>query len=160
MVVGFMKRLAERHGRELERETAGLQNAALHFLRTLPQMCMAGIEIAPSIDDRDHRLAANIVELIPTCLARERWPKERRSLTPNQRWLRNSSGVLRVMRRPAPCGYSDAAERPALILSEIGSSGSGRASIGKSSALSCRTMPRSASLYWSTRSGRCSILPR
>src|SRR5690606_17526005 len=32
----------------------------------------------------------------PICAVRERWPKERRSFTPYQRWLRRSSGRLRL----------------------------------------------------------------
>src|SRR3989440_9944897 len=33
----------------------------------------------------------------PTWRRRERWPNERRSLTPSQRWLRRSSGRLRLV---------------------------------------------------------------
>src|ERR1035441_5023870 len=38
----------------------------------------------------------------PPWRSRARWPNERRSLTPSQRWLRRSSGRLRfVIRRPS-----------------------------------------------------------
>src|SRR3954451_19489770 len=39
----------------------------------------------------------------PACLARERWPNERRSSRPNQRWLRRSVAVLRDRCTRASC---------------------------------------------------------
>src|SRR2546421_247471 len=39
---------------------------------------------------------AQSVVSYPTWRSRERWPKERRSLTPSQRWLRRSSARLRL----------------------------------------------------------------
>jgi hypothetical protein len=54
------ERLGERHRGQLERKAAGLQHAALHLLGAHPQMRVARIDVAPGIDDADHRLAAPI----------------------------------------------------------------------------------------------------
>ena len=58
MVVGLTNGFGERHRRQLEREAAGLQHAALHVLGARPQVRVAGIDVAPGVDDADHRLAA------------------------------------------------------------------------------------------------------
>src|SRR5215470_18013477 len=44
-------------------------------------------------------LPVQSAESKPPCRSRERCPKARRSLTPSQRWLRSSSGRLRVLIR-------------------------------------------------------------
>ena len=41
-------------------KAAGLQHAALHVLRALAQMRVAEIDVAPGVDDADHRLAAPV----------------------------------------------------------------------------------------------------
>ncbi len=46
-------RLAQRHHREFERESAGFVHAALHELRELAEMTIAGRELAPGVADAD-----------------------------------------------------------------------------------------------------------
>src|ERR1044071_3671059 len=43
-------------------------------------------------------LPAESLRSYPICAVRERWPNERRSFTQNQRWLRRSSGFLRLVK--------------------------------------------------------------
>ena len=54
----------ERDRRQLDREAAGLQHAALHVLGALAQMRVAGIDLAPGVDDADDRLAGPILGVI------------------------------------------------------------------------------------------------
>ena len=61
---GLLERFGERDRRHLQRETARLQNAALHVLRPLAQVCVAGIDIAPGVDDADDRAFAPIALVI------------------------------------------------------------------------------------------------
>ena len=56
----LLEGLGHRHHRQLDRETARLPHAALHFLGARAEMGVAGQEIAPGVDDPDHRLAAEI----------------------------------------------------------------------------------------------------
>ena len=53
----LLEHLGQRDRRHLEREAAGLQHAALHLLGALPEMRVAGVDVAPGVDDRDDRLA-------------------------------------------------------------------------------------------------------
>ena len=53
----FDERLGKRHRRQFDRKSAGLIDAALHVFGARAQMAMAGVDIAPGIDDADHRLA-------------------------------------------------------------------------------------------------------
>ena len=48
--------LRERQRRELDRESAGLPDAALHLLRPGAEMGVAGVDVGPGVDDRDDRL--------------------------------------------------------------------------------------------------------
>ncbi len=57
---GFHERFRQRHRRQLDREAAGLQHAALHILRASAQVRVAEIDVAPGVDDADDRLAAKI----------------------------------------------------------------------------------------------------
>ena len=52
--------LRERHGRQFEREAAGLPDAALHVLDAGAEMDVARIDVAPRVDDGDDRLAHEI----------------------------------------------------------------------------------------------------
>ena len=54
---GFDERLGKRHRRQLDRKAAGLIDAALHVLGAVAQMAVTGVDVAPSIDDADDRLA-------------------------------------------------------------------------------------------------------
>ena len=49
--------LGKRHRRQLDRKPAGLIDAAFDVLGAIAQMPMAGVDLAPGIDDADHRLA-------------------------------------------------------------------------------------------------------
>src|SRR5262249_12740392 len=51
----------QRHRRNLDRESAGLPDAALDVLDTLGEMAVTLREIAPRVDDADHRLAKKIL---------------------------------------------------------------------------------------------------
>ncbi len=95
---GLHERLGQRHRRQLDRKAAGLQHAALDVLGARAQMRVAGVDLAPGIDDADDRLAGPVLGVVAElACSRERWPNERRSLTPSQRWLRRSSGRLRFI---------------------------------------------------------------
>ncbi len=56
------ERFAERQQRDLHRESAGLPDAALHFLRSCAEVRVAGVGVTPGVEDRDDRLAADVVE--------------------------------------------------------------------------------------------------
>jgi len=56
----LLKCFAEGHGGHLHREAAGLPHAALYIFRALAQMAVAGIDVAPGVDDGDDRLAGII----------------------------------------------------------------------------------------------------
>jgi hypothetical protein len=63
--------LACRHDRNLHRMPARLQNAALHRVRREAQMHVAGVQIAPGVEDADHRLAHDVLAA-PAILLRPR----------------------------------------------------------------------------------------
>src|SRR5690606_17909063 len=48
--------LADRHGRQLDRKSARRDDAALHLLGSLAHVAVAGVGVAPRVDDGDHRL--------------------------------------------------------------------------------------------------------
>ena len=56
--------LRERHRREFDRKAAGLPDAALDILDPLGKVGVALGEIAPGVDDADHRLAEKILARI------------------------------------------------------------------------------------------------
>ena len=49
--------LRQRHRRHLDRETAGLPDAALDFLGARAEMAVARIDVAPGVEHGDDRLA-------------------------------------------------------------------------------------------------------
>src|SRR5262245_24472396 len=61
---GLHERLRQRHCRQLDRESAGLQDATLDVLGSRAQVRMAGVDLAPGIDDADHRAAAPVVGVV------------------------------------------------------------------------------------------------
>jgi hypothetical protein len=58
---GPQQRLAERHHRELERETAGLVDADLHLLGKGAEVRVAGRQFAERVADADDRAAVELV---------------------------------------------------------------------------------------------------
>ena len=56
----LLERLGQRHRRQFDREAARLPHAALHLLDPLLEVGVAGVDVAPGVDDRDHRLACII----------------------------------------------------------------------------------------------------
>ena len=64
MVEGLTKGSDSDMRRQLDRKAAGLQNAALYVLGARAQVRVAEIDVAPGIDDGDHRLAGEIVRVI------------------------------------------------------------------------------------------------
>ena len=60
----LLKRLGQRHRRQFNRKAARLPYAALHLLDPLLEMGVAGIDVAPGVDDRDHRLPGIIGAII------------------------------------------------------------------------------------------------
>ncbi len=70
------ERLGQRHRRQLDRKAAGFPDAALHIVGARAQMRVAGVEIAPGIDDADDRLAFP-VGLVVAELAQPRAMTER-----------------------------------------------------------------------------------
>ena len=67
----LLERLGQRHRRHFHREAARLPYAALHFLDALLEVGVAGIDVAPGVDDGDHRLAG-VVAAVVTHLRRAR----------------------------------------------------------------------------------------
>src|SRR5262249_774569 len=55
----------QRHRGYLDREPAGLPDAALDLLDTFGEMAVALREIPPRVDDADHRLAEKLLARIP-----------------------------------------------------------------------------------------------
>ena len=55
------ERLAERQHRDLHREPAGLPDAALDLLGAQPEVRVARVRVAPGVEDRDDRLAGEVV---------------------------------------------------------------------------------------------------
>ena len=58
------ERLGERHGRQLDRKAARLQHAALDVLGARPKMRVARVDLAPGVDDADHRPAGPVVAVV------------------------------------------------------------------------------------------------
>ena len=54
------ERLRQRHRRQFDRKAAGLQHAAFDVLGARAQMRVAEIDVAPGVDDADHRLAGQV----------------------------------------------------------------------------------------------------
>jgi hypothetical protein len=54
------ERLGQRHCRQFDRKTSGLQHATLYVFRAFAQMRVAEIDIAPGIDNPDDRLTGPI----------------------------------------------------------------------------------------------------
>ena len=53
--------LADRQGRQLDRVAAHLPDSALHRLRALAQMRVARAQVAPGVEDGDHRLVEKLL---------------------------------------------------------------------------------------------------
>ncbi len=68
--------LGQRHRRQLDREAAGLQHAALDVLGARTQMRVAGVDLAPGVDDADHRPAGPVLGVVAE-LAQPRTMAER-----------------------------------------------------------------------------------
>ena len=51
----------ERDRRQLDRQAAGLQHAALDVVDALPEVAVTRVDVGPGVDDRDHRLADPVV---------------------------------------------------------------------------------------------------
>ncbi len=60
----LLERLGQRDRRHLDREAAGLPDAALDLLGALLEVRVAGVDVAPGVDDRDHRLAGVVAAVI------------------------------------------------------------------------------------------------
>src|SRR5262249_38152502 len=72
---GLHERLAEAHRRDFHREAACLPDAALHLLGAGAEMRMTGVELAPGVDDRDHRLPGIILGREPPLLRARAMPE-------------------------------------------------------------------------------------
>ena len=64
----FDERLGQRHRRQLDGKAAGLPDAALHVFGAGAQMAVAGIDLAPGVEDADHRLAGPILAVVAELL--------------------------------------------------------------------------------------------
>ncbi|MEY9772781.1 hypothetical protein ABIA14_005122 [Sinorhizobium fredii] len=56
--------LGERHGRQLDRKAPRLPDTALDLLGASAQMRMARVDVAPGIDNRDHRLGGDFLLVV------------------------------------------------------------------------------------------------
>jgi hypothetical protein len=65
---GLHQLLAQRHGRQLGGEAAGLQDAPFDVLDPLGEVGVAGIEVVPGVDDADHRAAGELLAPEPHLL--------------------------------------------------------------------------------------------
>ena len=65
---GLLERLGERHHRHLDREAAGGEDAAAHGLGALAEVPVAAREIAPGVDDGDHRPPRELLERVAELL--------------------------------------------------------------------------------------------
>ena len=61
---GLLKRLRERQDRHLDGKAARVPDAAPNGLGALAEMAVTTREVAPGVDDRDHRPARELVELV------------------------------------------------------------------------------------------------
>ena len=61
---GLLERLRQRDGGHLDGKAAGLPHAALDLLRAAAEMGVALIDLAPGVDDRDHRLAGVVLAAV------------------------------------------------------------------------------------------------
>ena len=58
---GLDERFGQRHRRQFDRESARLPDATLDLLGPGSEMRMAGVDVAPGVDDGDHRLAGEVL---------------------------------------------------------------------------------------------------
>ena len=65
---GLDERFGERNRRQLDGKAAGLQHAALDVFGARAQMRVAGIDLAPGIDDADHRPARPVLGVVADLL--------------------------------------------------------------------------------------------
>ncbi len=72
----FLERLGERHHRHFDRKATGLPDAALHFFDALFEVRVARVDLAPRVDDGDHRLA-HVIRRVVTHLRGARTVAER-----------------------------------------------------------------------------------
>ena len=98
------ERFGERHRRQLDRKPAGLIDAAFDVLGAVAQMPVAGVDLAPGIDDADHRLADPIGAVIAE-LAQARAMTERPQIVlAEPAELRSSSGDFLLATPDLPVG--------------------------------------------------------
>ena len=65
----FDERLGERHRRQFDRKAAGLPDAALDVFGARAQMAVAGVDVAPGVEDADDRLADPVGAVVADLLA-------------------------------------------------------------------------------------------
>ena len=76
-MVGFRNGSDSDIAGHLDREAARLPHAALDVLGALAEVAVAGADVAPGVEDRDHRLARVVGALVAHLPAvRERWPND------------------------------------------------------------------------------------
>src|SRR5690606_3663614 len=61
----LLERLGQAHRRHFHRKAARLPDTALDLFHTLLEMAMAGVDVAPGVDDGDDRLAGIVGAVIP-----------------------------------------------------------------------------------------------
>ena len=95
--------LRQRHRRHLDREAARLPDAALDLLGALAEVRVAGVDVAPGVEDaRSPACRRSRRGRSPSAACASGGRTTRRSSTPYQRWLRSSSGCLaRLRSRPS-----------------------------------------------------------
>ena len=65
----FDERLGQRHRRQLDGKAAGLPDAAFHVFGARAQMPVAGVDVAPGVEDADHRLAGPVGAVVAELLS-------------------------------------------------------------------------------------------
>ena len=79
---GFLKRLRQRHRRHLHREAPCLPHPPLDFLYPLLEVAVAGVDIAPGVDDGNHRLARIVAAVVAHLRGTRAMPKRPQILHP------------------------------------------------------------------------------
>ena len=76
------ERFGQRDRRQLQRKAARLQHAALHVFGARAQVRVAGVDVAPRVDDADHGLAAPILGIVADLAQSRAMPERAQVLGP------------------------------------------------------------------------------
>ena len=113
---GLHEGLRQRHRRKLDRKAAGLQHAALHVLGAVAQVRVAEVDVAPGIDDADHRLAAKIGGIEAALAQARAMPEGAQVVDAEPAMAAQVFGTFTCVHSTAISGLEFGARAPALAL--------------------------------------------